>query len=188
MQAPKALKAKKVEGIVEADETYFLQSEKGSRKLMRSARKRGGKASKRGLSNEQVPVLIVRDRNKSTTDQILPDRSEAAICQVLGPIVSSQAVLVSDGAHAYRAFADKAKIPHVGLVLSQGERTWGIYHIQNVNAYTSRLKDWMRSFKGVATKYLDTYLGWRRMLDREKDTLTENKMIYAAIAWKSASS
>jgi hypothetical protein len=55
-------------------------------------------------------------------------------------LVSRDAVLVSDSAGAYRAFAGKAHIPHVGLVLSQGERTWGIYHIQNVNAYTSRLK------------------------------------------------
>lgn len=54
--------------------------------------------------------------------------------------MSRDAVLVSDSAGAYRAFAGKAHIPHVGLVLSQGERTWGIYHIQNVNAYTSRLK------------------------------------------------
>ena len=58
LKAPKALKPKVLEGTVEADETYFLYSEKGSRKLDRPARKRGGKASKRGLSDEQVPVLI----------------------------------------------------------------------------------------------------------------------------------
>ncbi len=53
-------------GIVEADETYFLESFKGSRNLPRPARKRGGKAAKRGLSDEQIPVLIARDR---TTDR-----------------------------------------------------------------------------------------------------------------------
>jgi hypothetical protein len=42
----------------------------------------------------------------------------------------------------------------------------GIYHIQNVNAFDSRLKNWIRRFHGVATKYLDSYLGWFRALDR----------------------
>ena len=41
----------------------------------------------------------------------------------------------------------------------------GVYHIQNANAYHSRLKEWMRRFHGVATKYLDHYLGWRRMIE-----------------------
>ena len=42
----------------------------------------------------------------------------------------------------------------------------GRRHVQNVNAYDSRLRGWMQRFKGVATKYLDSYLGWFRMLDR----------------------
>ena len=41
----------------------------------------------------------------------------------------------------------------------------GPWHVQNVNAYVSRLRSWMRRFKGVATKYLASYLGWFRMLD-----------------------
>ena len=42
-------------GIVEADETFILESFKGKRRgLPRAARKRGGKASKRGLSSESL--------------------------------------------------------------------------------------------------------------------------------------
>jgi transposase-like protein len=48
MAAPKLLKANQLAGIVEADETYFLQSFKGRRKLARPARSRGGKARKSG--------------------------------------------------------------------------------------------------------------------------------------------
>ena len=32
-----------------------------------------------------------------------------------------------------------------------------------------RLKAWMKHFHGVATKYLESYLGWMRLLDREKN-------------------
>jgi transposase-like protein len=180
LRAPKALKAKRLEGTVEADETYFLYSEKGARRLSRRARKRGGVAKKRGLSSEQVPVLIARDRNAATTDEILNDRSTSSIAAVLEPIVAKSAILVSDGAQTYRAFAHQAGLPHVALNLSAGERTCGIYHIQNVNNYGSRLKTWMRRFNGVATKYLDSYLGWHRLNDREGDTLNASRMLAAA--------
>jgi len=180
LKAPKALKPKVLDGTVEADETYFLYSEKGSRKLKRPARKRGGKAAKRGLSDEQVPVSIARDRNKATTDEILADRSAQSISAALKPVVAKTAVLVSDGAQAYSAFAHSAGLAHVKLNLSAGERTWGIYHIQNVNNYGSRLKGWMRRFNGVATKYLDSDLGWHRANDREGDTLCASRILTAA--------
>ena len=180
LQAPKDAKPKRLEGTVEADETYFLYSEKGSRNLQRPARKRGGKAKKRGLSDEQVPVLIARDRTNATTDQILADRSTASIAAVLEPVIAKTAVLVSDGAQTYAAFARQAGLPHVGLNLSAGERTCGIYHIQNVNHYGSRLKTWMRRFNGVDTKYLDSYLGWHRTNDREGHTLCASRMLAAA--------
>ena len=48
----------------------------------------------------------------------------------------------------------------------------GVFHIQNVNAYDSRLKNWMRRFHGVATKYLEHYLGWRRLLERYRGTIS----------------
>jgi len=180
LKAPKALKPKVLDGTVEADETYFLYSEKGSRKLTRPARKRGGKASKRGLSDEQVPVLIARDRNKATADEILPDRSAKSLSAALEPVIAKTAVLVSDGAAAYCAFASKAGLAHVPLNLSAGERVKGIYHIQNVNNYDSRLKSWMRRFNGVATKYLDSYLGWHRACDRAGGSLSASCALAAA--------
>ncbi|WP_441295450.1 transposase, partial [Massilia oculi] len=41
-------RAARLAGMVEADETYFLESQKGSRKLTRPPRRRGGVASHRG--------------------------------------------------------------------------------------------------------------------------------------------
>ena len=61
-----------LKGIVEADETYFLESRKGARGLGRKARRRGGKAKKRGLSREQVPVLMAADRSGTTVSAVLP--------------------------------------------------------------------------------------------------------------------
>jgi hypothetical protein len=50
-----------------------------------------------------------------------------------------------------------------------------------VNAYTSRLKTWMVRFKGVASKYLASYLGWRRMIERDGDRLTPRHALAMAI-------
>jgi len=47
-----------------------------------------------------------------------------------------------------------------------------VFHIQNVNAYHSRFKTWIRRFNGVATKYLPNYLGWYRWLDGNVNALT----------------
>ena len=180
LRTPKSLKPLTLKGTVEADETFFLYSEKGQEQHDRPPRKRGGKASQRGLSAEQVPVLIARDHHKATTDQILPNRSAVSIGAVLEPILDRSSILVSDAAAAYAAFANKISVVHVALNLSAGERTWGTYHIQNVNNYCSRLKNWMRRFNGVATKYLASYLGWHRQIDRWGSTLSARCTLLAA--------
>ena len=179
---PKSVKAKSVKGIVEADETFFRKSAKGSRKLVgRAPRKRGGKAAKIGLSTDDyAPVLIVRDRHGQTTDQRLADLEGRTIAAYLAPVVESDAVLVSDGRPAYGSFAKERGLLHISIIASRGEHVYQGFHLQNVNNYTSRLKGWMRRFNGVATRYLDSYLGWWRMIDRDGDRLTMTRVLAAA--------
>src|SRR3954465_3285981 len=99
-------------GVVEADETFFRRSHKGSRRWRcggappgRGPHRRGERAGKRGLSAEQVPALIARDRAGHTADAVLPDLGAEAIEAALAPVVAEDAVLCSDGAKAYAAFA-----------------------------------------------------------------------------------
>jgi hypothetical protein len=47
-----------------------------------------------------------------------------------------------------------------------------VFHIQNVNAWDSRLKEWMHRFHGVSTRYLSHYLTWRHMIERLGETAT----------------
>jgi transposase-like protein len=55
-------------GVVEADETFFLESFKGKRSNMpRPAKKRGTPAKSPGLSKEQIPVIVARDRSTGAT-------------------------------------------------------------------------------------------------------------------------
>lgn len=167
LAAPKFLQSQSLAGIAEADETYFLRSHKGQRKgLNRPPRKRGGRASKRGLSAEQVPVLVVRDRAGGTADFILPLADKKHVSAVLWPLLAQDAVLCTDGSGSLAAAARDIGIEHHALNFTAGIRVIGPWHIQNVNAYHARLKDWMRRFRGVATRYLDSYLGWFRAVER----------------------
>ena len=176
------LKDTKFDGIVEADETFFLESFKGSRNLKRKPRKRGGKAKKPGLSKEQIPVLIVRDRHGDTTDSVLPEVSTESITEILKPIIPKDALLCTDGAIYYASFSKAEHIEHKTVIVSKGEYVKDhVVHIQNVNAYDSRLKTWIRRFNGIATKYLPSYLGWRRLLDKKGDSLTPAQCLAVAL-------
>ena len=183
LRLPAGLKPSSLHGIVEADETYFLESHKGERHLPRPPRKRGGVANKRGLSSEQIPVLVVRDRSTATIDAVLPKADTEAVTAVLAPVLDADAVLCSDSNPIYRCFAERAQIAHTPVNLSAGIRVVDhAFHIQNANAYHSRLKGWMARFHGVATKYLPNYLGWRRCLERFAATLTPSVMLSLATA------
>lgn len=164
---PKSIQSQSLGGIAEADETYFLRSHKGQREgLNRPPRKRGGRASKRGLSVEQVPVLVVRDRAGGTADFVLPLADKKHVSAVLKPLLAQDAVLCTDGSGSLAAAARDIGIEHHALNFTAGIRVIGPWHIQNVNAYHARLKDWVRRFRGIATRYLDSYLGWFRAVER----------------------
>ena len=86
-------------GIVEADETFVLESRKGERELDRKPRRRGGKAKKRGLSREQAPVLVAADRGGATLT--LPMLNADSVKKALKPVLAPDALLVSDANRCY---------------------------------------------------------------------------------------
>jgi transposase-like protein len=162
-------------GIIEADETYFLESLKGKNCVKRlgdrKARKRGGVAKKRGISCEQVCVLVATDRNGEIISRVAGKgrTTNEQIDDVLGHHLKNIACLCTDSATNFVAYAKGKGFEHQILNANKGERVKkGIYHIQHVNNYHKRLKDWMARFGGVATKYLDHYLTWFRFLEQHK--------------------
>jgi len=183
LELPNTQRATLLSGIAEADETVFLESLKGKKRgLPRAPRKRGGKASKRGLSDEQIPVLICRDRAGSMADFVLERADKEHISAVLKPILAADAILCTDGGKALGAVAREMGIVHRPVNLAQGIRVIaGVYHVQNVNAYDSRLKEWMHRFHGVATRYLANYLGWRRLIERSHNAPQPRTVLLAAL-------
>jgi len=165
LQLAQPVKAPALTGVVEADETFFLRSSKGQRPG-RTPRKRGGRASRKDRGEDLIPILVARDRSGATADFLLEAVSKVCLSQVLKPRVNADAILCTDGSAAMAAAAKELGVHHEAMNLSAGERVRGPWHIQNVNAYHGRLKGWMHRFRGVATSYLQSYLGWFRAIDR----------------------
>jgi len=99
-------------------------------------------------------------------ESILTKSSKRLIFETLGlllpQLLSNESVLCTDGAHVYKAVAKAYAIPHESLSFGKHGRVKArVFHIQNVNAYDSRLKGWMKRFAGVATKCLPNDLGWK---------------------------
>ncbi len=164
-------------GIIEADETYFKKSDKGSRKLKRPPHLRGNNSKKRGLSKDKVCVLVARDRAQKSKEYItgLGPVKGKWLDRVLLDKIAPDSILVTDGLPSYSSFCTKNHINHEVVMNKEGKRKNGSFHIQNVNSYHSRLKAWIiYGFHGVATKYLNHYLWWKHELEMKQipDTIS----------------
>ena len=148
----------------------MLESQKGSRRLERPPRRRGGVAHSRGISHEHDCILVARDRSGQTC-AFVTGRAAVTVRQLhrhLRPVLDPDVLLVSDGHLAYRRFTREARIAHAFVNLRLGERVRGAIHVQNVNAYHRRFRSWLSRFHGVASRYLPNYLGWRWALDGKR--------------------
>ena len=95
---------------------------------------------------------------------VLQAVSAAALEGALGPVVETDVVLVSDGAAGYPPCAAALGVRHEALNVAAGERVRAAFHIQTVNSRHGQLKGFLRGFRGVATKYLDSYLRWFHLI------------------------
>ena len=178
LSLPNKVKAQRLSGIVEIDETLFRYSEKGSRTLSRKAHKRGGDCAGRGRGKgDWVAVLVARDRNKQVFDECLDSADTVTLLGLLEGKIAADSVVCSDGFLSYLKMTQDIKVEHKMLNASHGKRVKeDVFHIQNVNAYHSRLHLRINSFRGVATKYLPNYLGWFRFFEAH-DNPNENSIL-----------
>jgi transposase-like protein len=171
-----------VSGIVEVDEIFFRENRKGARRLDRPALQRGTPAVRAGQKRRLSAVLVVRDRSRATVVQRLATHSKEEIHKVLKTVVAKDALLCTDGFGYYQTFSQELGIMHWRLVGRRRERVkHGAFHIQNVNAFASNLKTWMRKFRGVATKHLQKYLNWRCFLDAHPGGRLGEKLLQAIL-------
>jgi len=161
-------------GITESDDTFFLQSSKGSKLHDRKPRKRGGTAGKRGISNEQVAVIVTADRDAELDMTVvrLGRIKKVDIEKAIGERISQDMILCSDSHVSYKGFAIDNEIEHHAIRANLKQYVkQKIYHVQHVNSIDSRLKKWIEyQFGGVSTKYLQKYLNWFKAKEKLKQS------------------
>jgi len=190
LQAFKTISPEGFTGISESDDIFFLESEKGNRNLDRKARRRGGKASKAGISNEQVAVIASCDRSGHKDFQVVGKGriSKKDIDKALGAKLDDKVILCTDSHRSYTAFVKSKNLQHQKIVVSKGQYVKDqVYHVQHVNNMTSRLKQWLNHFNGVSTKYLQNYLNWFMVLEHLKDsTKKAGQFAFLALSYNRA--
>lgn len=164
-----------LEGLVEADETFFRYNRKGNFTKVRSYKKgvrtstgrttKQAKKKKRGLSRDQVAVGTALDRlGNLKMGLICTGRLQyPALKRFYEGHISANSILCTDSAHGYATLSDELHLNHIKI--ESGKRKKDIYHIQHINSLHSRLKDFMSDFKGVATKHLQNYLYWFKFIE-----------------------
>ena len=136
-------------GVCELDETYVLESCKG-RKIPegyhRKPRKRGGKASKPGLSKEQICICAGVNGDgeniATTVNRAAPSRAE--ISQVFLERITDDTTILCDGSKNYDTFESVCTVAHVK-------------HPNKVNGLHGFIKERLRSMRGIATIYQNRY-------------------------------
>jgi transposase-like protein len=161
-----------VSGLLEADETYFRHSQKGTRGLARKPRGRGGKTEARESREDLVPVLVGQLRGSHhIVDRVLTAMTADQATDALKSVVGPDTLLCTDGSGAFRKAAATLGVTAKSIAVSYDGRVLeGVYHVQTVNNYHERLKGWVNgSLRGVATKYMPNYLAWMRTWEWFKD-------------------
>ena len=167
-----------LEGIIEADETFFPISYKGNHKrssfkMPRDSHKRGHSIHTRGISKKQVCVSCAVDRSNNYLSMIaaLGRIKTKDLHVVYDGKIKDNSTLCTDKMNSYVRFANSNNIKLVQLKTGKAKK--GIYHIQHINAYHSELKRFMKIFKGVATKYLNNYLLWHNWINVAEGSLQD---------------
>jgi transposase-like protein len=167
-----------LEGIVEADETFFPISYKGNHKkskfiMPRDPHKRGKEVRLRGLSKEQVCVPCAVDRSGRAYSKItnLGRVSTKDLHNIYDDRIMKNATICTDKMNSYVRFAHSNDLSLVQLKTGKSKK--GIYNIQRINSYHSELKGFLRPFKGVSTKYLNNYLRWHNLINMKGNALQD---------------
>ncbi len=155
-------------GTIALEETWFAYSEKGRRRLDRPARRRGSRAL--SFQGPVAWVLMAWDEHGTAAGDVVgharPRRGDVA--RLLEGRLAPGAKLTS-------------RTPRLGPVAAFArERSFGWRRRGPEDRaraggadpgylYVRRLKEWLRRFRGVATRYLPHYLVWFRLLDCPRD-------------------
>ena len=152
-EAPKVIK--------EMDETFALESYKGTKlgKLFwRKPRKHGAVAQKPGISQEQVCICASVDRDGNayarTVNRAAPTIEE--LKEVFDGRLTPDTLALCDGLKGYKPLCTDAGCAMLDVKKVSKEES-ALINLNTVNGFHSMIKEVLRRYRRVATKYQNRY-------------------------------
>lgn len=177
----------KLSDEVECDELELALSEKGNRKLTREPRKRGTDF-KRNQGQEKVTtvqVLTAVERKGEKYIKVVETKrlSKEDIEKVFEDKFENNTTFITDKHPSFKAYAnDNSSINHKALLakdhVDKDDRS---IHLQKVNNTHKQIRDFLRPFNGVSSKYLQNYLNWYAYMDKIRDSKTVLKQWFVTM-------
>ena len=174
-----------LQDISELDETYVLESQKGTKfsdDASRKPRKHGATALTRGVSEEQVCIMAGVQRNggpayATTMNRAHPSKEE--IESAFKDHVGAGCVAFTDGLKGYKHLEGVIDCV-VESVSVKDQKNRGTANLNNVNGFHSHIKERYRQYRGVATKYINRYNALFCATYRADEELSES--VYAELS------
>ena len=193
-----------LDGIVEADGTYFEESFKGNHQndgfvMPRKRHSRGAQLSfkqqkdkngniiepedpwhpkkKRGISSDKICVACAVSRDGVAISRTVSKGRPTgkSVESVLSGAIAPGTHFCTDRHTSYLKFAKSANLDHIRVSGTRGS-LHGIYHIQHVNEYHNQLRKFVNiDLHGVSTKHLHKYLAWNVFLKSNKTSYEEKE-------------
>jgi transposase-like protein len=158
-------------GWVEVGLVRIPKSEKGSRSLGRAPRRRGVQGAE-WWSSPRASVVVACDRRGAVVSGTLPGEARRPRPEHVDAVLRDRLLPTRPPARIITQRAFPLEWDAVAALVSvpRGPPRTGHAHLEhreNLDAYCRRLRRWLGRFHGVATRYLDHYLGWHRAIDAE---------------------
>ncbi|MCF6223421.1 MAG: IS1595 family transposase [Flavobacteriaceae bacterium] len=174
-------------GQVECDELELALSSKGSKSLERKPKKRGTdfkrNQGKDIITTVQVVTAVQRNGEKYLRAVQTKRLSKKDIEKVFEGKLADNTTLITDKHHSYKAFAkDNPSIKHKSLLakdhVDEKDKT---IHLQSVNNTHKQVREFLKPFNGVSSKYLQNYLNWYAYMDKIRNSKTMIKQWFVTM-------
>jgi len=161
-----SMKVDPIQGVIEADEIFLRLNFKGNHKkdiLPRPAHQTGEKC-KMNISKEKVCIAGAIDNGGSIIMDLmcLGAISHDKLTNFYNGLVAAGSVLCTDCHMSYVKFAENLELKHKRIII--GDYNIKLYTIKHIKALQNNMMQWLRNFKGVATKYLSNYLTFYKLV------------------------
>jgi transposase-like protein len=154
-------------GVCEIDDTFVLESQKGTPipdGFWRDARLHGAKAQKRGVSDEYVNICagVDREGNAYSVSMSRATPSSDDISGAFSGHIDKSSLVMCDGAKSYGVLTGVCgcELSNVNIADNTDGKDVdaSFYNINSVNGFHSFIKGRYVGYRGVATKYLNRYV------------------------------